>query len=54
MKNIIVAIIIVLIIISSIHKILQEKKKGAKCIGCGQSFKESGSCYRKKCINKEP
>lgn len=43
MANIIVTIIILAIVIAAIVKIIIEKRKGAKCIGCPYSQKGS-SC----------
>lgn len=37
MQNIIVGLLILAIIILSIIKIVKEKKKGSKCIGCPHS-----------------
>ena len=46
MGNIIVTIIILAIVIAAIAKIIVEKRKGAKCIGCPYS-KTGGNCCRK-------
>jgi hypothetical protein len=44
MANIIVMIIIGAIVIAAIAKIVIEKRKGAKCIGCPYSQTGSDSC----------
>jgi len=44
MANLIVSIIILAIIVLSIAKIVSEKRKGVKCVGCSQG----GSCSSKK------
>lgn len=44
MTNILVGIIILAIISSSAVKILSEKKKGSKCIGCPYSKASSNNC----------
>lgn len=43
MGNIVVVIIILGIVAAAIAKVVIEKRKGAKCIGCPYS-KSSGSC----------
>jgi hypothetical protein len=50
MANIIVMIIIVAIVIAAIAKIVIEKRKGAKCIGCphGQTGSDSCGCKDSK------
>ncbi|MGO1369480.1 MAG: FeoB-associated Cys-rich membrane protein [Senegalia sp. (in: firmicutes)] len=42
--NIIVALIILTIIGLSISKIVKEKKRGAKCIGCPHAGPDNKSC----------
>ncbi len=46
MMNIIVGITIVLILSGAVAKIVSEKKKGAKCVGCPYSAnnKASSNC----------
>lgn len=47
MTNIIVAVVILAIVIAAIAKIVIEKRKGAKCIGCPYSQTsqtDSSSC----------
>ncbi|MFW6035455.1 MAG: FeoB-associated Cys-rich membrane protein [Halothermotrichaceae bacterium] len=45
MANIIVSVIILAIVITAVAKIVIEKRKGAKCIGCPYSEGDSGcSC----------
>ena len=44
MSNIIVMLVIVAIVCCAIAKIIIEKKKGVKCIGC-----PSGGTSKKKC-----
>jgi len=44
MANIMVSIIILAIVAAAIAKIVIEKRKGAKCIGCPQSQTGSSSC----------
>lgn len=44
MANIIVVIIILAIVIAAIAKIVTEKRKGAKCIGCPHSQTGSSKC----------
>lgn len=50
MPNIIVIIVILAIVGLAIAKIINEKRKGAKCIGCpyGGSNKKSCSCNSSK------
>lgn len=52
MKDIIVGVVIILIIGLSIAKVIREKKKGVKCIGCphaGTNNKKSNcSCNIEK------
>ncbi|NLM60436.1 MAG: hypothetical protein GX194_15280 [Clostridium sp.] len=43
MENLVVAIVILAIVAVSVTKIVIEKKRGAKCIGCPVS-KSSGGC----------
>lgn len=44
MTNIIVALVILVIFALSISKIVMEKRKGVKCVGCSQS----AGCSSKK------
>ena len=44
MSNIIVILIILSIISAAIAKIIIEKKKGAKCIGCPYGGKSKSNC----------
>ncbi len=44
MANIIIVLILLLIGGLAVSKIVSEKKKGAKCIGCPYSGKGSCSC----------
>ena len=44
MANIIVMIIILAIVIAAIAKIVSEKRKGAKCIGCPYCQTGSSGC----------
>ena len=44
MANIIVMIIILVIVIAAIAKIVIEKRKGAKCIGCPYSKPGDSNC----------
>lgn len=44
MANIIVAVIILAIVAVAIAKIVIEKRKGAKCIGCPYSQTGSSKC----------
>lgn len=50
MENIIVILVILAIVGASITKIIIEKKKGAKCIGCpsGGAGKSNCSCNTHK------
>ncbi|SCI71209.1 Virus attachment protein p12 family [uncultured Clostridium sp.] len=51
MGNVIVLLIIILILGLSIRKVINEKKKGSKCIGCPHSkvcSKSNGSITIKK------
>lgn len=45
MGNIIVLIIILIIIISAVTKIIVEKRRGAKCIGCPYCKTDGQSCH---------
>ena len=49
MTNLIVIIIILAIIIAAIVKIVVEKRKGSKCVGCphGKAGKSSCACDSK-------
>lgn len=54
MTNIIVGLVIVLIIGLSITKVVKEKRRGTKCIGCplsGSNNKSNCSCNTTK-LNK--
>lgn len=44
MGNIILVLVISAIIIAAIAKIVIEKKKGAKCIGCPHAYSNNGKC----------
>jgi len=44
MANLIVSIIILAIVIAAIAKIVIEKRRGAKCIGCPYSKTGGSSC----------
>lgn len=44
MSNIIVTLVILGIICAAIAKIVIEKKKGSKCIGCPSGSKSKSSC----------
>lgn len=44
MSNVIVALIIFAIIGASTAKIIIEKRKGVKCIGCPYSHSKDGKC----------
>lgn len=44
MTNIIVSFVILAIVAASISKIVIEKKKGAKCIGCPSGKSSSSNC----------
>jgi len=44
MSNLIVGLIIIAIICASIAKIIIEKKKGVKCIGCQESGSKKNGC----------
>ena len=44
MANLIVGIIILAIVIAAIAKIVIEKRKGAKCIGCPHSRTGGSGC----------
>jgi len=44
MANIIVIVIILAIAAGAIAKIVTEKRKGARCIGCSYSKSDSCSC----------
>ncbi len=46
METLIVVLIIIFIIAIALKKIVTEKKKGAKCVGC--SVYKSGGCSSKK------
>lgn len=43
MSNIIISLVIASILFLSIRKIVVEKKKGVKCVGC--PFAGKGSCH---------
>lgn len=44
MANIIVTLVLLTIISAAIAKIIVEKKKGAKCIGCPYSENSKSNC----------
>jgi hypothetical protein len=44
MNDIIVSIIIITILTAAIAKIVIEKRKGAKCVGCSCSHTDDSSC----------
>lgn len=44
MENIIVTLVLLAIVSASIAKIVIEKKKGAKCIGCPYSENSKSNC----------
>jgi hypothetical protein len=44
MTNIIVILVILAIVCAAIAKIIVEKKKGVKCIGCPSSGKSNCGC----------
>ncbi|MDF2844426.1 MAG: hypothetical protein K0R00_2852 [Herbinix sp.] len=48
MTDIIIVLVIVAIVGAAIAKIVSEKKKGAKCIGCPSSGKSSCGCNANK------
>ncbi len=48
MTDIIIIIVIVAIVGAAITKIVIEKKRGAKCIGCPSSGKSSCGCNTNK------
>lgn len=48
MTDIIIIIVIVAIVGAAITKIVIEKKRGAKCIGCPSSGKSSCACNANK------
>jgi len=50
MTNIIVSLVILLIIVLAISKIVIEKRKGSKCIGCSLS----GTCSSVKSVKDVP
>lgn len=50
MTNIIVSLVILLIIGLAIFKIVIEKRKGSKCIGCAMS----GQCSSAKSVKEAP
>lgn len=50
MTNMIVLLVILLIILLAISKIVIEKRKGAKCIGCSLS----GTCSSGKSVKERP
>lgn len=47
MENLILGIVLLAIVGGAIAKIISEKKKGVKCIGCpsGQSCKSNHNCH---------
>ncbi len=50
MTNIIVSLVILLILVLAISKIVIEKRKGSKCIGCAMS----GKCSSAKSAKEPP
>ncbi|WP_163195658.1 FeoB-associated Cys-rich membrane protein [Clostridium thermarum] len=48
MANVIVVLVILAIVGASTAKVISEKKKGVKCIGCPHSGKSNCGCYSKK------
>lgn len=44
MGNVIVLFIIILILVASITKVVREKRRGVKCIGCPHSKGCSSNC----------
>lgn len=44
MSNIIVSLVILAIVCAAISKIIIEKKKGSKCIGCPSGGTNKSSC----------
>ena len=44
MSNVVVIIVLLIIIASAVRKIIIEKRKGAKCIGCPYSQSKDGNC----------
>ena len=44
MGNIIVSIVILTIVIAAVAKIVIEKRKGARCVGCPYSEKGNSNC----------
>ena len=50
MTNMIVSLVIMVILALAIFKIVSEKRKGVKCIGCA----DSGKCSSTKITNKLP
>ena len=44
MSNIIVTLVILAIVCAAVGKIIIEKKKGAKCIGCPYSENSKNDC----------
>lgn len=44
MANFIVALVIIAIIAMSVRKIVTEKKRGAKCVGCPYAGSNGNSC----------
>jgi hypothetical protein len=44
MSNIIVSLVILAIVCTAIAKIIIEKKKGSKCIGCPSSGTSKNNC----------
>jgi len=44
MSNVIVILVILVIIASAVGKIIIEKRKGAKCVGCPYSQSKDSNC----------
>lgn len=53
MSNLIVGLVILLAISGATAKIIIEKKKGSKCIGCPYSESNDDNCSCNITINKE-
>ncbi len=52
MMNIVVSLIIIVIISLSITKVVKEKRKGAKCIGCPSAGSNSNCSCNSIKLNK--
>jgi attachment p12 family protein len=44
MENFVVGLILITIVVFAIRKIVLEKKRGAKCIGCPHSGSKDNNC----------